>query len=307
MEKRTSVTLDYLDMEPALQLSKSKPDILKKLADELVSSDSVESRIYGYKNSHGETTSIFISDFINLDNAFFCTLMDMEEGAAANIPQKLLQSKKFSLEDTSVSKKKDIIGHIKTATYFLMTPDSVILMRKKGLEKEIVEQYLSFFLHLEAPEGKKPLNLLYHPDKNFDVSRIKSFELDDGYKIKEESLFNTVERVLDLRTILQAPEMEGLDPEKVLSAKIVFKIKNLPKKDEVENKAVINRLLTSFNTENVTFRDRNNTSIDMSHVKKTKQFQMSIYNSEYPDKNKLIQKMQEFYAEVQNEKKYSDS
>ena len=107
MEKRTSVTLDYLDMEPALQLSKSKPDILKKLADELVSSDSVESRIYGYKNSHGETTSIFISDFINLDNAFFCTLMDMEEGAAANIPQKLLQSKKFSLEDTSVSKKNE--------------------------------------------------------------------------------------------------------------------------------------------------------------------------------------------------------
>lgn len=58
----------------------------------------------------------------------------------------------------------------------------------------------------------------------------------------------------------------------------------------------------------ILFRNKRNTAKTyIGTVKKTKQFQMSIYNSEYPDKNKLIQKMQEFYAEVQNEKKYSDS
>ena len=90
-----------------------------------------------------------------------------------------------------------------------------------------------------------------------------------------------------------------MNPDEIISASVVFKIKKSKRTDADENKKITQTLFDAFKTDNVSFRGKNNTPIDINHVKLTKSFSLKFDDkSKQPDKDALREKMLELLREV---------
>lgn len=300
-----SATLTCYDISSGVENLTHTDDFLKEIKMILSESKTVASRIRYLSDLKEEGESQFISSFQTFDDSLFCSFLYMEKGSGVNISESLMNSKSFDLEEAEADSDSNITGHIKESTYFLMTSKYLVMKNSRGISKEDVSIYLNFLLENMSKnyKGKQhPLSLNYHIRNNFDVSKIKSFELKDGFKINKESIVSTVSKTLELNAIFNAVDMEGLSVEDVLSASIVFKIKKLPKDSKTEQTKIAQTLFDAFNTENVKFMGKGNSPMSVKDAKMTKEISLSFSNnSRYPDKDLLRKDMVGFIVEVENE------
>ena len=280
-------------------------DFLKEIQEILSESKTVASRIRYLSDLNEEGESQFISNFKISNEGLFCSFLHMEKGSGINISERLMNAKEFDLEEAEAASDSNITGHIKESTYFFMTKNRLVLKNSRGISKDDVAIYLNYLLENMSQKysGKvHPLSVKHHIRKNFDVTKIKSFELSEGYKINQESIISTVAKKINLDTIFGAIDMNGLSLENVLSASIVFKIKRLPKDSKAEQTKVAQTIFDSFNTENVKFMGAGNVVLPVENAKTTKSIALRyVDNSNYPDKDSLRDAMLEFLKEVENE------
>lgn len=298
-------TLTCYDISADSEKLTKANDFLGEIKSILTESKTVFSRIRYLSDLNEEGESQFISNFQIFDNSVFCSFIYMEKGSGVNISENLMNAKSFDLEEAEADSDSNITGHIKESTYFLITDKYLVMKNSRGISKEDVSIYLNYLLENLSKKYKDrthPLFLNYHIRKNFDVSKIKSFELKDGYRINKESIVSTVTKTLDLNTIFSAVDMEGLSVEDVLSASIVFKIKKLPKDNKAENKKIAQVIFEAFNDKNVQFMGKNHTPIPIENAKTTKDISLHFSNnSHYPDKELLRNDMINFISEVKHE------
>ena len=280
-------------------------DFLKEIENALNNSKTVASRIRYLSDLKEEGESQFISSFSISKEGLFCAFLHMEKGSGVNIPESFMTAKEFDLADAEADSDSKITGHIKEATYFFMTNKYLVLKNSRGISKEAVSIYLNYLLENMSQKYKgkaRSLFLKYHIRKNFDVTKIKSFALGDGYKINQKSLISTVSKAINLKSIFGAVDMDGLSIENVLSASIVFKIKRLPKNSENERIKIAQTIFDGFNTDNVKFMGKGGATLSVEEAKTTHEFSLNYPDgSRFPDKDMLKEEMVKFIAEVERE------
>lgn len=301
--------LTCYDILPNTEKLTKSDDFLGEIKTILTESKTVASRIRYLSDLNDEGESQFISNFQILDDSIFCSFLYMEKGSGVNISENLMNAKSFDLEEAEADSDSNITGHIKESTYFLLSDKYLVMKNSRGISKDAVSIYLNYLLEnmSKSYKGKThPLSLNYHIKNDFDVSKIRSFELNDRFKINRESVVSTISKTLDLKTIFKAVDMDGLSVEEILSASIVFKIKKLPKESKAEQIRIAQTIFEAFNDENVKFMGKNNTPMPVKDAKTTKDIYLYFSNnSRYPDKECLKRDMIDFISEVEHEKKNS--
>lgn len=299
---RKEVTITCFDISSDSEHLTYEDNFYGEIKSILEKSESVSDRIRYLSDGEEDGEFQFISNFKVFDEGVFCTFLHLENGRGINISEKLMKSKSFDLEDAENDPDLDIRGHLKDSTYLFMTKEYIVLKNCRGISYDDVSLYLNYLLenYSSVYKGKQhPLFIRFHIKKNFDVSQIKSFEIDGGYRFNEESLVETVSKKFDLSNILGASGIKDLNPDEVISASVVFKIRRTKKTDAEENKKITQTLFNAFNTDNVSFRGKNNTPIDINHVKLTKSFSLKFDDkSKQPDKDALRAQMLELIKEV---------
>lgn len=302
---KKNVTLTCFDLSSQSENLTYEDDFygeIKKILDE---SKSVLSRIRYLSDSNEEGESHFISNYKISDTGIFCTFLYMENGRGINISDKFMNSKSFDIEEVESDPDSSIGGHLKESTYFLMTKNNIILKNSRNISYEDISLYLNFLLETYSDKyaGKEhPLFVKYHIQKDFDVTKIKGFELVEGYKINKDSLFATVSKNIDFTDIVKATGIKDLKPEDIFSASIVFKIKKIPKNDKKENERIMQTIFDSFNTENVKFKGKGDVTLQINNAKMTKEVSVDFdIKSKQPDKEELKKQMYDLLNEVINE------
>lgn len=275
-------------------------DFIKRLTQILKNAKNINSIKKDSDNDMEIKESSFISMYSIHDDALFCSFLLMKEGAAINIQNSFLSQKSFSVEDLAKSlqqNSKEISGHIKSNTYFLLTNKYLILKRTSGLGYVDIQDYLNHFLKINN-ESLPSIVITPCFSNSVDLAEIKSIILKNDFQIQKKSLFKTIEKSLKLQNFFEAQGIKNLNTGDMLSASIIFNIKNFNKDDLCENKLLSQKLLEIFNTNEVVLKDSKGRIIDLNNLRTTKSIKITATNAILLNKEELLSEMSKFLNEV---------
>jgi len=287
-EEKVSKTYNfYKDMTDALGVLKNASDRCRVLSD---------------VTDNGEQE--FISK-VSIDNkSVFCTFLHLKPGAAALVQKTLLKKASFSLSDLKESSEENIAGHIIGYTCFLFSNKKLIMKATRNISASELSIYINWLLKkgLSKYSNKNLIISLKQKIKeSFDPVTIGSISIGKDVKIKEQETIETITKSLMkgiLKKLLDDKQIEGLDPENILDATVVLRIKKFSKEDAAKNRKVLQSVLGAVKSDDTKIIDRNGRPIKEDEVKETKEVRVHYISEDFPDEGELEMEMRKYLGEV---------
>lgn len=248
----------------------------------------------------------FIANYKTMkDEMLLACFIALKQGIAPEIKKTFFSRESLSLSELEVKDRKDVEGHIKDHTHFLLTKDFLIIKSGKGINAGTVSTYLNWLLLNEKEHTGKAgvFRLAVHLRKTIDINDITAFAIGDDLKIKKDNLIGKtlVATQEIMKDILSASNL-NVDPSRVFEAYITFKIKKLPKEEMEEKENIIQKVLDTMRADGINILDRHGRRIDMDSIKSLKEISITHTASGFPDETELEREMILYLQEIENEK-----
>jgi hypothetical protein len=277
----------YKDMTDALGVLKNASDRCRVLSD--IADD-------------GEQE--FISKVSINNKSVFCTFLHLKPGAAALVQKNLLKKASFSLSDLKESSEENIAGHIIGYTCFLFSDEKLIMKATRNISASELSIYFNWLLKKGLPKYKNRnsiVSIKQRIKQSFDPVSIGSISIGKDVKIKEQETIETVTKSLMkgfVNKLLEDKEIEGLDPENILDATVVLRIKKFSKEEANKNRKVLQSVLGAVKSVDTKIIDRNGRPIKEDEVKETKEVRIHYISEDFPDEDELEMEMRKYLSEV---------
>ena len=248
----------------------------------------------------------FIANYKIINNEMITAcFIAMKKGVAAEIKKAFFTKESFALSDIEIEDKKDVEGHIKDHTHFLLTKDFLILKSSRAIKSETISTYLNWLLLSEKKYAGRAavFRLQVHLRKTVDINDIAAFVIGDNFKIGKDNLIKkTLSASKDvIQDALSASNLK-VDPTKVLDAYITFRIKKVSKEDEEAKEEVIQTLLKTFTEGSYNILNKQGRPIDLENIKAAKDIRITHTDSGFPDEAELEKEMILYLQEIMHEK-----
>jgi hypothetical protein len=288
-ERLTKTVNVFAEIKKSLENRKTVDNRYRKLAE---------------ADEAGEGEFIANYKIIN-DEMLMACFIAMKQGIAPEIKKTFFEKESFSLSELETKDKRDVEGHIKDHTHFLLTKDFLILKSSQGITNRTISTYLNWLLLNEKEYAGKAgvFTLPVHLRKTIDVNNISAFAIGDNFKIKKDDLveqtFSASQEILS--NIFSVANL-SVDPARIFDAYITFKIRKFPKEDEDEKVTVVQKILETIRDDNCDILDRRGQVIDVSSIKAQKEISITHTASGFPDETELEKEMILYLQEITNEK-----
>jgi hypothetical protein len=245
-----------------------------------------------------------ISKFSVSPNGIFCSFLHLKAGSASLITNEMFTKPSFSFNDIKESNEKDVKGHIKGYTCFLLTDKIFIWKSTKDITVSEISIYINWLLKKvlsKYANRNSAISLKPHIKRTFDPLRVKNITIGKNVKIKGESTIETFVRHVEQKIIdaIKEDALQGLDPNSIiLDASVVLKIQKPRKVDPDEGRHVIQSILNAVKSDETVMTDKNGIVIQENTVKETKDVRISFITDTFLDEAELEHEMQLYLKEI---------
>lgn len=245
-----------------------------------------------------------ISKFSVTSDGIFCSFLHLKEGGASLITDALFSKPSFSFSDIKESNEKDIKGHIKGYTCFLLTDKIFIWKSTRDITIPEISIYINWLLKKalsKYTERNKIISLKPRIKTMFDPLIVKSVSIGKDVKIKAESTVETIiqpitQRLVDL---IKDSALKGLDPDAiVLDASVVLRIKKSKKTDPDEGRRIIQSILNAVESDDTVLTDKTGKQIPKNAIREAKEVRVTFITDNFLDEEELEQEMLLYLKEV---------
>ena len=301
-KKMNIICFDYAEYEHKLTIQNTLFEDIKTV---LVNSKTINERVQNLeKESDGETN--FIANYEDKKDGLFCLFIHMKKGGAHKIKVDLLEKPTFSITEVEDTENSSYSGYIKGYTYFYITRKNLIMKSSREIKEDEVFKYLEFLLRENNTTYNGQNEILsygFHISDSVDITQIKSFETGKDLVISESKPLETIKQSVTtrLKDLLSVEGLPDIDPTEIISASIVFKIKQTKKDDLESQKVMMQQMLNIFNSEEVKIRDKNNKIVELGKAKTVKEISVQVDALGYPDSVELLKEMENLFKEIKND------
>jgi hypothetical protein len=137
--------------------------------------------------------------------------------------------------------------------------------------------------------------------QSFDPVTIGSISVGKDVTIKEQGTIETITKSVMkgfIGKLLEDKEIYGLDPESILDATVVLRIKKFSKEEANKNRKVLQSVLDVVKSVDTKIIERNGRPIKEDEVKETKEVRIHYISEDFPDENELEMEMRKYLDEV---------
>lgn len=291
--------LQCFDVNITSEKLTSELDIFTEVVEAL-KEKTVEERYRRLNTMDEDGAGDFIANYKVINNKILMVcFISLKKGIAIEVKKAFFSKLSFALSELENKEKKEVEGHIKDYTHFLLTKDFLILKNTQGIKADEIATYLNWLLKKESSYEDNPMifTLPEHLKSEIDISDIASFALGNDVKINkdniiEKSLTTTKEM---LTNILSSSKLD-IDLNNVFDAYITFKLKKVSKEDITKKKKVIQAFFQNLKDENLKIYDKHGKIIDVNKIKATKEVSITYTNTGFPDETELETEMIAYFT-----------
>jgi hypothetical protein len=245
-----------------------------------------------------------ISKFSISPDGIFCSFLHLKAGAASLITNDLFSKPYFSFSDIKESNEKDIKGHIKGYTCFLLTDKVFIWKSTRDITLSEISIYINWLLRKalsKYTERNKIISLKPRIKKDFDPLTVKTISIGKDVRIKAESTVETLIKPITqgLIDLIKDSALKGLDPDAIiLDASVVLKIQKHKKTDPDEGRRIIQSILNTVESDDTILTDKKGQHIQKNAVKESKEVRVTFITDNFLDEVELENEMQLYLKEI---------
>jgi hypothetical protein len=238
-----------------------------------------------------------ISKFSVSSDGIFCSFLHLKAGAASLITKDLFSKPSFSFSDIKESNEKDIKGHIKGYTCFLLTDKLFIWKSTRDITISEILLYINWLLkkvHPKYTARNSIISLKEKIKKNFNPLMVKSISIGNDVKIREESTIETYIKLItqELFDAIKESALKGLDPNAIiLDASVILRIKKPRKVYPDEGRSIIQSVINAVKSEDTVLIGKNGNKINPDSVKESKEIRINFITDNFLDEAALEYEM----------------
>lgn len=239
-------------------------------------------------------------DFIAMYNnkqALFGLFIRIKKGELAHILKNQLKKNAISLNDIEQQTEEDVAGTVKSYSYFLCTNKTLIYM-PGGLSIKSFETYLSWLLNNNKCAYKYIFNPIITKKSEIPLSEISEIIISDSlfYKMDADKIitksldFQKIKKDTLKALLKNSSDLDEIDAENIISAKIQLKIKS----KSVDKEKQLTALVKSVDNDDIRIKDKQGRTIKGSEYHEKKVCSIETTRGGFPVEEQIKQKMEEF-------------
>jgi len=296
VKKLIITAYDVNTTEATTRSIKPFADIVKALSN----SKTINERFMRLSELDENKEGDFIASFTSSKKYIFGLILRMKEGEMAHILKDQLDHPMITLEEIAKETEANVAGAMKEYSYFLLN-NTHLIYTQGLLSLKSFQTYVNWLLRKEDEDG---LGYVFNPvvreTNEVSFSGIKTIEISDS-AFSGDSALSSISKSFDilkngiLKTLLaNSRDLEEIEAENIISARIQLKIKSMGGKKDSEKKKALTAIIKSADNDDVTITAKDGTKIKGASFVVKKTLTLETTKNGFPIESHMENEMHDF-------------
>lgn len=248
----------------------------------------------------------FIASFKSSTKYIFGLILRMREGEMAHILKDQLNHSMITLDEIAKETEANVAGAMKEYSYFLLNNNHLIYTQGL-LSLKSFQTYINWLLRKDDEDKAGYIfNPIIKETNEVSVSGIKSIEIGDSAFLGGRTLasisksFDILKSGILKHLLANSKDLEEIEAENIISARIQLKIKTMRGKKNAEKKKALTAAIKSADNDDVIITVKNGTKIKGASFVVKKPLTLETTKNGFPIESQIEKEMHDFAEGIRN-------